>query len=150
MGKKHSTYTFALHVKQQSMFLHQTNNERNYHIFYEMLAGLPSQQKQAFYLQDAETYYYLNQVDWLSASGTPLSSEYCDISVKCVVTVFSVLIQGGDCGIQGKSDKEDFQRLLAAMGNLRFTPEDQSAIFRVLSSILHLGNVYFQKHEVEK
>lgn len=50
------------------MFLHQANNERNYHIFYEMLAGLPSQQKQAFYLQDAETYYYLNQVEWLSAS----------------------------------------------------------------------------------
>ncbi len=27
-----------------------------------MLAGLPSQQKQSLYLQDAETYYYLNQV----------------------------------------------------------------------------------------
>lgn len=41
----------------------QAKNERNYHIFYEMLAGLPSQQKQAFYLQEAETYYYLNQVE---------------------------------------------------------------------------------------
>lgn len=27
-----------------------------------MLAGLPTQQKQAFCLQGAETYYYLNQV----------------------------------------------------------------------------------------
>lgn len=43
-------------------FLSQAKDERNYHIFYEMLAGLPSQQKQSFYLQDAETYYYLNQV----------------------------------------------------------------------------------------
>lgn len=132
------------------MFLRQANDERNYHIFYEMLAGLPSQQKQAFYLQDAETYYYLNQVEWLSASWTPLSSEYCDISGDCVVMVLSVFIQGGDCGIPGKNDTEDFLRLLAAMENLRFTPEDQSVIFRVLSSILHLGNVYFQKHEVEK
>lgn len=41
----------------------QAKDERNYHIFYEMLAGLPSQQKQAFYLQEAETYYYLNQVE---------------------------------------------------------------------------------------
>lgn len=44
-------------------FLRQAKDERNYHIFYEMLAGLPSQQKQAFYLQEAETYYYLNQVE---------------------------------------------------------------------------------------
>lgn len=58
-------------------------------------------------------------------------------------------MQGGDCGITGKNDADDFLRLLAAMEILHFTPEDQSAIFRVLSSILHLGNVYFQRHEVE-
>lgn len=46
----------------------QAKDERNYHIFYEMLAGLPSQQKQAFYLQEAETYYYLNQVGRHSAA----------------------------------------------------------------------------------
>lgn len=79
-----------------------------------------------------------------------LSSEYCDISDNCVFTVLSVFIQGGDCGIPGKNDTEDFLHVLAAMENLHFTSEDQSAIFRVLSSILHLGNVYFQKHEVEK
>lgn len=56
--------------------------------------------------------------------------------------------QGGDCAIKGKNDGEDFRRLLAAMEILHFTPDVQSAIFRVLSSILHLGNVYFQKYEV--
>jgi len=56
--------------------------------------------------------------------------------------------QGGDCGITGKNDADDFRRLISAMEILRFTPEDQSATFRVLSSILHLGNVYFQRHEV--
>jgi len=40
----------------------QAKDERNYHIFYEMLAGLPTHMKRAFYLQEAETYYYLNQV----------------------------------------------------------------------------------------
>ncbi|XP_036003944.1 unconventional myosin-XV-like [Fundulus heteroclitus] len=103
------------YLLEKSRIVFQAKDERNYHIFYEMLAGLPSQQKQAFYLQDAETYYYLNQ--------------------------------GGDCLIRGKSDADDFQRLLSAMEILHFSPEDQSAIFRVLSSILHLGNVYFQRHE---
>nr|XP_046271328.1 unconventional myosin-XV isoform X3 [Scatophagus argus] len=105
------------YLLEKSRIVFQAKDERNYHIFYEMLAGLPSQQKQAFYLQEAETYYYLNQ--------------------------------GGDCGITGKNDAEDFLRLLASMEILHFTPEDQSAIFRVLSSILHLGNVYFQRYEAD-
>ncbi|XP_072225685.1 unconventional myosin-XV [Leuresthes tenuis] len=105
------------YLLEKSRIVFQAKDERNYHIFYEMLAGLPSQQKQAFYLQEAETYYYLNQ--------------------------------GGDCGITGKNDADDFRRLISAMEILRFTPEDQSATFRVLSSILHLGNVYFQRHEAD-
>ncbi|XP_062295315.1 unconventional myosin-XV [Scomber scombrus] len=105
------------YLLEKSRIVFQAKDERNYHIFYEMLAGLPSQQRQAFYLQEAETYYYLNQ--------------------------------GGDCGITGKNDAEDFLRLRAAMEILHFTPDDQSAIFRVLSSILHLGNVYFQRYETD-
>ncbi|XP_055797253.1 unconventional myosin-XV-like [Salvelinus fontinalis] len=105
------------YLMEKSRIVFQAKDERNYHIFYEMLSGLPPQQRQAFYLQEAETYYYLNQ--------------------------------GGDCGIAGKSDREDFLRLLAAMEILHFTPDDQAFIFRVLSSILHLGNVYFQRYEAD-
>ncbi|XP_075037418.1 unconventional myosin-XV [Mixophyes fleayi] len=105
------------YLLEKSRIVFQAKNERNYHIFYEMLAGLPSQQKQAFYLQDAETYYYLNQ--------------------------------GGNCEIPSKSDAEDFRRLLNAMESLSFNTEDQDSIFRILSSILHLGNVYFEKYETE-
>lgn len=56
--------------------------------------------------------------------------------------------QGGNCGISGKSDADDFRRLLAAMEVLGFSAEDQDSIFRILASILHLGNVYFEKDEV--
>ncbi|KAJ8284077.1 hypothetical protein COCON_G00029270 [Conger conger] len=82
-----------------------------------MLAGLPSPQRQSFYLQEAETYYYLNQ--------------------------------GGDCVIPGKNDAEDFHRLLNAMEILSFSAEDQNSIFRVLSSVLHLGNVFFERYETD-
>ncbi|XP_068509540.1 unconventional myosin-XV isoform X3 [Syngnathus scovelli] len=105
------------YLLEKSRIVFQAKDERNYHIFYEMLAGLPSQQKETFYLQEPETYYYLNQ--------------------------------GGDCGIAGKDDGEDFQRLLAAMEILHFTQDDQSAIFRILSSILHLGNVYFEIYQAD-
>ena len=35
--------------------------ERNYHVFYEMLAGLSEDQRQKFGLMSAEKYFYLNQ-----------------------------------------------------------------------------------------
>ncbi|XP_077591330.1 unconventional myosin-XV [Stigmatopora nigra] len=105
------------YLLEKSRIVFQAKDERNYHIFYEMLAGLSSQQKQTLYLQEAETYFYLNQ--------------------------------GGDCVIKGKDDIKDFQRLLGAMEILHFTVDDQSAIFRVLSSILHLGNVYFEKYQTD-
>lgn len=58
------------------------------------------------------------------------------------------LPQGGNCEIPGKTDLEDFHRLLDTMEVLNFSLQDQDSIFRILSSILHLGNVYFEKYEV--
>ncbi|XP_078145991.1 unconventional myosin-XV [Centroberyx gerrardi] len=105
------------YLLEKSRIVFQAKSERNYHIFYEMLAGLPPQEKSSLYLQEAETYYYLNQ--------------------------------GGDCAIEGKDDAEDFRRLLSAMDILCFTPEELNSIYRLLSSVLHLGNVYFQPHQAE-
>ncbi|KAM9292172.1 unconventional myosin-XV [Morus bassanus] len=105
------------YLLEKSRVVFQAKSERNYHIFYEMLAGLPAQQRQRYCLQGAETYYYLNQ--------------------------------GGNCEISGKDDAEDFRRLLNTMEVLGFTVEEQNSIFRILSSILHLGNVYFEKYETD-
>ncbi|KAA0722587.1 Unconventional myosin-XV [Triplophysa tibetana] len=105
------------YLLEKSRIVFQAKDERNYHIFYEMLAGLPTHLKRAFYLQEAETYFYLNQ--------------------------------GGNCVIIGKDDGDDFRRLQSAMDILNFSVEDQGSIFRVLSSILHLGNVFFHRVESE-
>ncbi|XP_061848080.1 unconventional myosin-XV [Colius striatus] len=105
------------YLLEKSRVVFQAKTERNYHIFYEMLAGLPAQQRQRYFLQGAETYYYLNQ--------------------------------GGNCEIPGKDDAEDFRRLLNTMEVLSFSVEEQNSIFRILSSVLHLGNVYFEKHETD-
>lgn len=57
-------------------------------------------------------------------------------------------MQGGNCEIPGKDDAEDFRRLLNTMEVLNFSVDEQNSIFRILSSVLHLGNVYFEKYEV--
>ncbi|KAM9485945.1 LOW QUALITY PROTEIN: uncharacterized protein ACWYII_004793, partial [Salvelinus alpinus] len=105
------------YLLEKSRIVFQGKSERNYHIFYEMLSGLEPHQKRSLYLQEAETYFYLNQ--------------------------------GGDCVIEGKDDGSDFRRVQSAMDILCFSPEEQNAIYRLLSSVLHLGNVYFQPYQAE-
>ena len=40
----------------------QAPDERNYHVFYEMLAGMSEERKKKYGLQVAQKYFYLNQV----------------------------------------------------------------------------------------
>lgn len=102
-----------LHEKSRIVLHNQ--DERNFHIFYELLAGLNAVEKEKYGLQSAEKYFYLNQ---------------------------------GNCAeIDGKDDAEDFRFLVGAMQVLGFTNEEQDIIFRILASILHLGNVYFHRKQ---
>lgn len=56
-------FKYCPHIsKDASLFSLQAREERNYHVFYELLAGMNDWDKQELYLQGAETYYYLNQV----------------------------------------------------------------------------------------
>ena len=47
--------------KIEDMFL-QARDERNYHVFYCMLAGMSKDEKQTLDLTTASDYIYLNQV----------------------------------------------------------------------------------------
>jgi myosin heavy subunit len=57
VGAKISEY-----LLEKSRIVSQTTDERNYHVFYELLVGLSDDQKQKYGLLDASKYFYLNQV----------------------------------------------------------------------------------------
>ncbi|XP_037094410.1 unconventional myosin-XV-like isoform X2 [Pollicipes pollicipes] len=101
------------YLLEKSRIVTHAQEERNYHVFYEMLAGLGEEDKKKYGLLSAEQYFYLNQ--------------------------------GGSVEIDGKYDKEDFQALLSAMQVLGFSSDEQDNIFKILASVLHLGNIYFHR-----
>ncbi|XP_014277405.1 unconventional myosin-XV isoform X2 [Halyomorpha halys] len=105
------------YLLEKSRIVTQAPEERNYHVFYELLAGLTEETKLKYGLLSADKYFYLNQ--------------------------------GESCEIDGRNDSDGFQSLMSAMQVLDFTSEEQDTIFRILASVLHLGNVYFHRKQLK-
>ncbi|KAJ2002247.1 Myosin type-2 heavy chain 1 [Coemansia thaxteri] len=108
--------TFLL---ERSRVAYQPPTERNYHIFYQLLAGAPDDLR----------------------SELRLDGEFASWQA------FHYTRQGGDGTIAGVNDAEDFTVTDASLGMVGIGREQRSAIWRTLSGILHLGNVTFSGTE---
>ncbi|CEI97396.1 hypothetical protein RMCBS344292_11530 [Rhizopus microsporus] len=104
VGAKIRTY-----LLERSRLIFQPETERNYHIFYQLCAGVPSQERKEFELNDYTHFHYLNQ------SGT------------------------GE--IPGVDDKQEFDLTQKALSTVGLSVDLQWKIFRLLSALLHIGNI---------
>ena len=55
------------------------------------------------------------------------------------------LIKGNSCKLTNKNDAKDFNSLTSAIEILGFDNSEQDTIFKILSAVLHLGNIYFKQ-----
>ncbi len=67
----------------------QANEERNYHVFYEILKGLSREQKELYGLTSAEKYFYLNQ-----GGNCSLSTDAADFNA--LMSAFQILGFGAE------------------------------------------------------
>ncbi|XP_030079196.1 myosin-VIIa isoform X2 [Drosophila hydei] len=106
------------YLLEKSRIVFQSREERNYHIFYCMLAGLTAAERERLQLheQSPSQYHYL--------------------------------AQGGCFALPGKQDEKDFADIRAAMKVLSFKPEELWSILSLLAAILHFGNLRFKAMEV--
>lgn len=71
IGAKIRTY-----LLERSRLVYQPLNERNYHIFYQILSGLPQELKDSLKLTKPEDYFYMNQGGETSIPGVDDAKEY--------------------------------------------------------------------------
>ncbi|KAM9585883.1 unconventional myosin-IXa isoform 12-T20 [Trichechus inunguis] len=120
------------YLLEKSRLVYQEHNERNYHVFYYLLAGASEEERLTFHLKQPEEYHYLNQI-----TKKPLRQSWDDY---CYDT------EPQDCfTVEGEDLRHDFERLQLAMEMVGFLPKTRRQIFSLLSAILHLGNICYKK-----
>lgn len=105
------------YLLEKSRIVTQSENERNYHIFYCLLAGLTKEEKKELELGSASDYYYLTQ-------GKTLTAE-------------------------GRDDAADLAEIRSAMRVLMMNEQEIWNIFKILSALLHIGNIRFRPNSAE-
>ncbi|XP_054633613.1 unconventional myosin-IXa-like isoform X7 [Dunckerocampus dactyliophorus] len=118
------------YLLEKSRLVYQEHNERNYHVFYYLLAGASEEERTSFHMLKPEEYHYLNQMT--KKSHKRHWDNYYESELDC----FSV---------EGEDLKHDFERLQLAMEMVGFLPATRKQIFCLLSAILHLGNIRYKK-----
>ncbi|KAH9951404.1 P-loop containing nucleoside triphosphate hydrolase protein [Amylocystis lapponica] len=100
------------YLLERSRVVFQPLTERNYHIFYQLCAGAPLKERKDLGLDtDVSKFLYLNQ-------GGPQSTP-----------------------IAGVDDAEEFRQTQIALSTIGISVEKQWAVFKLLSALLHLGNI---------
>lgn len=99
------------YLLEKSRVVGQILNERNFHIFYQFTKGASQKHREAFGLQQPQSYLYTSKS-------------------KCY-------------DVQGIDDHADFNETLNAMNVIGLSQAEQDNIFRMLATILWLGNCTF-------
>uniref|UniRef100_A0A8C4HQ32 Myosin IXA n=1 Tax=Dicentrarchus labrax TaxID=13489 RepID=A0A8C4HQ32_DICLA len=63
------------YLLEKSRLVYQEHNERNYHVFYYLLAGASEDERKAFHLMKPEEYHYLSQ-DCFAVEGEDLKHDF--------------------------------------------------------------------------
>uniref|UniRef100_A0A3Q4HXM1 Myosin IXA n=2 Tax=Neolamprologus brichardi TaxID=32507 RepID=A0A3Q4HXM1_NEOBR len=95
------------YLLEKSRLVYQEHNERNYHVFYYLLAGASEEERKAFHLKKPEEYHYLSQMS--KTSHQRHWESYCESEPDCF-------------NVEGEDLKHDFERLQLAMEMVGFLP----------------------------
>uniref|UniRef100_A0A8C7ZIV6 Unconventional myosin-VI n=1 Tax=Oryzias sinensis TaxID=183150 RepID=A0A8C7ZIV6_9TELE len=113
------------YLLEKSRICMQSSDERNYHIFYRLCAGASEDLKKTLHLDSPDSFRYLNRGCTRYFASKDTDKQIMQ-SRKSPEVIFG-RSEGPSCGRSGR-----FQ-------------QDKLDLFRVVSGVLHLGNIDFEE-----
>lgn len=102
------------YLLEKSRIVGQAQDERNYHIFYCILAGMSKEEKMELELSDASKYFYLTQGGCITCEGRDDAAEFATIRMNLQIVEFT------------QYEVREIYKILAALlhiGNIKYKGE---------------------------
>uniref|UniRef100_A0A3P9QBM0 Unconventional myosin-VI n=1 Tax=Poecilia reticulata TaxID=8081 RepID=A0A3P9QBM0_POERE len=127
------------YLLEKSRICMQSNEERNYHIFYRLCAGASDDLKKTLHLDSPDNFRYLNRgcTRYFASKDSDkqiLQSRKSAEHVKLGALRDPLL-----------DDQGDFNRMCVAMKKIGLNDTEKLDLFRVVAGVLHLGNIDFEE-----
>ncbi|XP_071324130.1 unconventional myosin-VI isoform X1 [Trachinotus anak] len=127
------------YLLEKSRICRQSQEERNYHIFYRLCAGAPEEIRQKFHLSSPDTFRYLNRgcTRFFASKDTDKQIMQNRKSPEHM--------KSGPLKDPLLDDHGDFNRMCVAMKKIGLDDTEKLDLFRVVAGVLHLGNIDFEE-----
>jgi myosin heavy subunit len=113
VGSSNTTY-----ILEKSRVVRQEENERNYHVFYQLLQG--------------GSHEFLTSLKLIAPGQT-----------KPKLDSYNFINQSGCITIDDVDDAQEFQDANQAFAEIGFSTKEQNSLYQTIAGILHLGNLEF-------
>ncbi|KAM4624831.1 myosin VIb isoform 3-T3 [Polymixia lowei] len=127
------------YLLEKSRICMQSNEERNYHIFYRLCAGASEDIKKRLHLDSPDSFRYLNR-------GCTRYFANKDSDKQIMQNRKSPEhLKVGALKDPLLDDQGDFNRMCVAMKKIGLDDTEKLNLFRVVAGVLHLGNIDFEE-----
>ncbi|XP_011295457.1 myosin heavy chain 95F isoform X2 [Musca domestica] len=126
------------YLLEKSRICSQSAEERNYHVFYMLLAGAPQQLRDKLSLGKPDDYRYLSGCTQYFANG---KTEQLIPSTQKSASH----LKNGPLKDPIIDDYNHFQNLDKALGRLGLSEVQKLEIYSLVAAVLHLGNISFEE-----
>ncbi|XP_037603216.1 myosin VIb isoform X3 [Sebastes umbrosus] len=130
------------YLLEKSRICMQSNDERNYHIFYRLCAGASEDIKKKLHLDSPDSFRYLNR-----GCTRYFASKDSDkqIMQNRKSPEDHKHLKVGALKDPLLDDQGDFNRMCVAMKKIGLDDTEKLDLFRVVAGVLHLGNIDFEE-----
>ncbi|KAM3595479.1 uncharacterized protein V6R79_024107 [Siganus canaliculatus] len=127
------------YLLEKSRICMQSNDERNYHIFYRLCAGASEDLKKKLHLDSPDSFRYLNRgcTRYFASKDSDkqiMQNRKSPEHLKIGALKDPLL-----------DDQGDFNRMCVAMKKIGLDDTEKLDLFRVVAGVLHLGNIDFEE-----